>query len=129
MSLNLTRRNTVNHHKRRLAAGLTIVLSAVVLAPFTASAANAAGTPASAPRALTVSRDIKNPNDLLVKWAAPTTSGSSKLDRYDVSVVTDGKANVTVVPATQTSLEVPGKSLSSMYRIKVASRNTEHLGT
>ena len=87
--------------RRAISLALTLVLTAATVALTAATPAFAAGLPASAPLGLTVTRDAADPNNLVLKWRAPKTSGSSALDRYDVSVIADGVANVTVVPATR----------------------------
>ena len=115
--------------RRAISIALTLLLTAGTVALTAAAPAYAAGLPASAPLGLTVTRDAAAPNNLVLKWRAPTTSGSSALDRYDVSVIADGIATVTVVPAAQTSLKVTGSTLASTYKIKVASRNVEGLGS
>ena len=115
--------------RRATSLALTLVLTAATVALTAATPAFAAGLPASAPLGLTVTRDTAAPNNLVLTWRAPTTSGSSALDRYDVSVIADGVANVTVVPAPRTSLSVKGSTFATSYKIKVASRNVEGLGT
>jgi len=115
--------------RRAISIALTSLITVTTVAVTAATPAFAAGLPASAPLGLTVARDAAAPNDLLVKWKAPTTSGSSALDRYDVSVIADGVAKVSVVPAAQTSLKVTGSTFATTYKIKVASRNLEGLGS
>lgn len=115
--------------RRAISLALTLVLTAGTVALTAAAPAFAAGLPASAPLGLTVARDAAAPNNLVLKWRAPATSGSSALDRYDVSVIADGVAKVTVLPATRTSLDVTGSTFATTYKIKVASRNVEGLGS
>lgn len=91
--------------------------------------AHAAGTPAGPARGLSVVRDAKDPMNLDLSWRPPASSGSSALDRYLVTVDTATSVKVSVLAASQTTLQVPGSSWNASYKIKVSTRNTEGLGS
>ena len=106
-----------------------LVGTSVVLAPVASAAGtiSASATPATsmvaltAPTNVTVTRKAAKPNDFTVSWSAPTAGTANK---YTVTIFADGQQTVQIVPGSASSLDVTGKSLMSIYSIRVGARTT-----
>jgi hypothetical protein len=77
----------------------------------------------TAPLQLAVQRSSVALNNFQVTWSVPS---GGKAKGYDVTVYADGTK--TVYPVTKTALNVTGLTLSTVYRIEVASRDANGNG-
>ena len=103
--------------------GLAVATS-VIAVPAASAAAPAAVSSApvaslSAPTGVKVARNTAKPNDFTVSWTAPT---SGVADHYNVTVFADGQQSVLTAAGKAVSLSVTGKTMMSIYEIRVGAR-------
>ena len=107
---------------------MTVVGLAVATSVIAVSAASAAAPAAvssapvaslSAPTGVKVARNAAKPNDFTVSWTAPT---SGVADHYNVTVFADGQQSVLTAAGKAVSLSVTGKTMMSIYEIRVGAR-------
>jgi len=101
---------------------LVVLLAMVPL--WSVSRADAATSTLPAPGGITAERVPESPNDFVISWR-PVRGNPH---HYNVSVLANGRDDVTVVPGDQTSLFVTGVDFTTTYRITVSTRDAAGTG-
>jgi hypothetical protein len=104
--------------RRRGVLALTIALLAAVPL-WSVPGAEAAPSTFPAPGGITAVRVPENLNDFVISWRP--VRGTPH--HYNVSVLANGRDDVTVVPGDQTSLYVTGVDFTTTYRVTVSTRD------
>ena len=99
--------------------------SASVAPAFVGSAATTVGATVSAPTAVAAARVPGSPNNFTVSWGAPTTGVA---DHYNITVFADGQQSVVTVKGSARSAVITGRTLMSIYQIRVGARTTAEEG-